>query len=431
MLNQFNVSIWGDEAFSAILSQKSFFDIIKIISRDTSPPLYNLLEHIWFQVFGSSEVSIRALSFLFFMVAIFFVFKIGEYYWDKKTGFLAAVLTFLNPFFFIYAFEGRMYSLLAATIIGSFYFFIKKEWKLYIVITALALYTHHFAMFALFFQGLWFFKKLIFDRDKKIKENFYAFIITGVLYIPWLIPLYNQTKMVGSGFWLAKPTLADLSGLVSKYLAKGSDNFFTKSALYVVIATFVVRIWNKNTQKTIFLLLWFFVPILTVFAISQKFQPIFYDRYMIYTIPAAMLILVSQKRQISSILIAVIIALFLISDANYFTHPTKLPFRNLASYVMSVEKNGDYLINWNGASHHLWESKYYKIPAPIYVPGNVSLPYFVGTALMEPGDIISKIPKNTRRVGVITSGPVEEVKIPGYTEKEVRSFGDLKFIWYE
>ncbi|MBI1863998.1 hypothetical protein HYS03_02190 [Candidatus Woesebacteria bacterium] len=84
----------------------------------------------------------------------------------------------------------------------------------------------------------------------------------------------------------------------------------------------------------------------------------------------------------------------------------------------------------NGTAHHLWESKYYGIPAPIYNPGG-ALPYFVGTALMEKVDIVNQLPKKRYiRIGVITSGPVEEVKLPGYNESEVKNFGDLKLIWF-
>src|SRR4030043_2253940 len=147
-MNQFTASLWGDEAFSAILSQKSIPQIIAIIARDTSPPLYNICEHLLFRFFGSSEIAIRALSFAFFILAIFFVYKIGENLWSRKTGAIAAILTFFNPFFFTYAFEGGMYSLLALTVTSSFYFFLSRRWKLYVLTTAAALYTHHFAVFA-------------------------------------------------------------------------------------------------------------------------------------------------------------------------------------------------------------------------------------------------------------------------------------------
>lgn len=173
-MNQFTASLWGDEAFSAILSLKSIPQIITIISHDTSPPLYNLIEHLWFQLFGANEIAIRALSFLFFSLACFFVYLIGSSLWNRKIGLWAAVLTFLNPFFFIYAFEGRMYSILALGVTASMYFFLKKKWVGYILATTFALYRHHFAIFAVFVQGLWFLYEII-RGDKNSRQYFQIF----------------------------------------------------------------------------------------------------------------------------------------------------------------------------------------------------------------------------------------------------------------
>lgn len=418
MLNQFNVSLWGDEAFSAILSMKSIPDIVKTIIHDTSPPLYNILEHLWFGVFGTSEVAVRALSFLFFLIAVFFVYKIGTYLWDRNTGFLAAALTFLNTFLFAYGFEGRMYSLLLATVTASFYFFIRKKWLGYVIATTLALYTHHFAIFAVFVQGLWFFKELLWGSKKVAFSMLKSFIAVAVLYSPWLIPFYNQTKMVAGGFWLGKPSFKNLGELVLKYLSFG-------------LIPLVLRKWHKDLPKTPVLVAWFAVPILATWLISQKLQSIFFDRYLLYAIPAAMLLAASEGRRISKIAFIVVLIAYLSADVFYFTHPTKLPFRDLAQFALSTKKGDDYLVNWNGASHHLWESKYYRLNAPIYLTSKEALPFFVGTALMAPEDLVYSIPKNTFRVGVITSGPVAEVKIPNYTRADVHTFGELKLIWLE
>lgn len=437
MPNQFNTSLWGDEAFSAILSMKSIPEIIKIITHDTSPPLYNITEHIWFQIFGTSEVAIRSLSFLYFLLAIFFTYKIGSLLFNKKTGFLAATLTFLNPFFFTYAFEGRMYSILALGVTASMYFFLKQNWFFYVLATAWALYSHHFAIFAIFVQGLWFLKELATNREKKIPlYMFLSFLAVAILYVSWLIPLYNQTKMVGGGFWLGTPTIKDLITLIAEYLAKGIKHSLTTPALALVLIVLILRKWHKSIEKTLFLLFWFLLPILGTFVISQKFQSIFFNRYLLYTIPAAMLIVASNTRRVLSyIFILGLLVLLAQVDYHYFTHPTKRPFREMAEYVKETKRGDDILINWNAAAHHLWESKYYGIPAPIYLPDEQSLPFFVGTALMTEEDIIRKIPQKLpdkvklQKVGVITSGSVDEISLPNYTEKEVKVFGELKFIW--
>ncbi len=450
--NVFNQSIWGDEGFSAILSMKPLPEIIETISRDTSPPLWNIAEWMVFNTLGTEEIYIRSLSSLFFLITIFFTYKIGSFLFSQKTGIYAAILTFLNPFFFTYAFEGRMYSIMALGVSASMYYFlrifyneerIRRRDKIgYIFFTLWALYSHHFAFFVVIVQGFWWLYELILGKRKRAKKMFVIFLITGIGYIPWLIPLYNQTKMVGGGFWLGTPTVKDLRNLIYEYLAEGIKNDDLKApfintplhnlSLYVVLAGLVLRKWWKNVKKTVFLILWFLGPILLTWFISQHFQSIFFNRYLLYTIPASMLILASSRSKVAFIFLVLITFMFGVIDYNYFTHPKKLPFREYSEYVKSELKDGDFLINWNSSSHHIWETKYYGIPAPIYVrPDGGDLPFFVGTALMEDGDIIREIPDNTERVGVITSGPIEEIELPGYTESEAKNFKGLKFVWYE
>lgn len=443
-MNQFTASLWGDEGFSAILSMKSIPEIIKIIATDTSPPLYNITEHLVFRVFGTDEVVIRGLSFFYYLLTCLFVFLIAKIIWGKKTAFLTTALTFFNPFFFIYAFEGRMYSIMALGVAASFYFFLKlltlsktktrKPWKYIVGLTLAidwALYSHHFAIFAVFVLGCWFFVEIFKRNWKFVKWAFISFLAAAIIYSPWLVPLYNQTKMVGGGFWLGTPTLTDLRTLIYEYLATGIKHHdLQQYALYLVLFTLAIRKWHKNIHINLILLTWFLGPIFMAWVISQVFQSVFYNRYLLYTIPGAMLLLASNRRRILSVVsIAIILGLFIRIDWHYFNNPTKLPFRDLAAYVKETKRGDDFLINWDAGSHHLWETKYYNIPAPIYVgDGEGQLPFFVGTALMQEGDVIQKLPK-ANRIGVITSGNIDEVSLPGYTKEEIKHFGNLKFVW--
>lgn len=448
--NVFTESIWGDEGFSAILSMKSIPEIIKIISRDTSPPLYNITEHLAFQYFGVSEITIRGLSLFYFILCILFVYLIASMIWSKKTGALAALATTLNPFFFIYAFEGRMYSILALGVTASMYFFLRIfsfkgkqiiNYLGYIFFTLWAIYSHHFAFFALIVQGLWVVKEFFSGKRRTSFGVVKSLLIVGLLYIPWLIPLYGQVTMVKGGFWLGKPSLNDLKVLIYDYLGQGIKliNFeiplikikIFELAPYLVFTTLLTRKWWKSIDKTVFFLLWFIGPILITWGISQQFTSIFFNRYLLYTIPAAMIVLVSCRSKISFIPLIVTLSVFLIVDVHYFFTPKKLPFREMSTYVKSTMQNGDYLINWNSSAHHLWETKFYGIPAPLYIPENIELPYYVGTALMEDSDIIREIPDDVNRVGVITSGSFEEIILPGYGVKEQKEIGNLKFGWYK
>jgi len=307
-------------------------------------------------------------------------------------------------------------------------FLSKRNWVGYIVATTIALYSHHFAIFALFVQGLWFTKEFFWGVRQTALSMLKAFIAVGVLYIPWLYPLYLQTTLVGGDFWLATPTLTDLWNLVRKFLAEGIPHKFGTAALYLFGAIFLLRRWGQDKEKAVFLLSWFLIPLALTWAVSQIFQSIFFDRYMLFAIPGAMLLLASARRRLSEAFLLFVGLLLVTISIFYFTHPTKRPFRELANYVKQERQEGDFLINHNAAAHHLWESIYYGVPAPLWIPEG-DLPFYVGTALMREEDILRELPQ-APRIGVISSGSIEELALPGYTRDSIRRFDSLSFAWY-
>jgi len=424
-MNQFSVSFWGDEAWAATLAIKPYWQIITTVARDTSPPLYYLLYHTWIKFFGITEISIRLLSFCLFLGTVITVFFLGKHLWDKKTGVLAALFALTNPFLFTYAFEGRMYALLALTSTLSVYFFLKKNRPGFILASAAALYSHHFSLFIIIFEALWRFFQVWRQPLKKIVKNYLDFFLIGLLYLPWFYPLYYQISLVGGGFWLGKPTPEVFLSTMIKFVVGDGQEMVRQLALLFLVVTLFLKKWLQERTKTLFLLSWFFVPLILTYFVSQFFQSIFYDRYLLMVIPASSLLLASLRRKFSFVFI--LLAVFLLASLNYhyFTHPTKRPFRELAETV-KIEAPNLVLINYNAASHHLFESKYYGLKAPLYAPQ--PLPFYVGTALMEKEDIISQLP-DEEEMGVITSASPEEVNLPGFQIEKSQRFDGLYFLW--
>lgn len=343
-----------------------------------------------------------------------------------------------------------MYSILALGVTASMYFFLRifsfkgkqiLNYIGYIFFTLWAIYSHHFAFFALVIQGVWTVKEFFSGKRRTAFGVIKSLFLVLLLYIPWIIPLYKQVTMVKGGFWLGKPALKDLGVLIFDYLGQGIKllNFkipfinykIYEIAPFLTFATLLTRKWWKSVEKTIFFFLWFLGPILITWAISQKFTSIFFNRYLLYSIPAAMIILVSCRSKITMVPLITTLLVFMVIDVHYFFTPKKLPFRQMSAYVKETVGKNDLLINWNSSAHHLWESKFYGIPAPIYIPGSGELPYYVGTALMEASDVMREIPRNTRRVGVITSGSWDEIKLEGYKIEDKKEIGNLKFAWYQ
>lgn len=437
-MNQFTASLWGDEAFSTILAMKSPWEIIKIVSRDTSPPLHPLLLHYWMQIFGTSEIAIRAMSFTFYFFTILVIFLIGKHLWNIKTGLIAAILSAVNPILFAYAFEGRMYSLLLFTSVLSTYFFLtNKKWA-HAFVTAAALYVHHFSLLVIGIQGLWALIQATVDLKQKKQfflksywNQLWPFALAFIIYLPWLPILYQQTRMVTSGFWLGKPTFPELIGLYTTFIIGPNPARIFIVGLGLVLSILILRRWQIRKKRDIYCIIWFILPIFLIWLFSQFAQSIFFDRYMLAMIPGATLLLSSRRRgKYSLIILSIFIAILGWSSYNYFTHPTRRPFRELADYVKQTRQPGDELVNWNTTAHHIWEMKYYQIPAPIYAGGETRLPFYVGTAQMVPGDIIAALPI-APRLGIVYSGDAGTIDIPGYIKIDERHFDDLTYQLWE
>ena len=70
-------SLWTDEAFTVLFSEKSLQDIFKEIKFEAHPPLYYLIMH-FFLTLGDSEFMTRLPSLFFGVITIFFIFRINE-----------------------------------------------------------------------------------------------------------------------------------------------------------------------------------------------------------------------------------------------------------------------------------------------------------------------------------------------------------------
>jgi hypothetical protein len=159
--------------------------------------------------------------------------------------------------------------------------------------------------------------------------------------------------------------------------------------------------------------------------------PVFYDRYLLsVVVGVAVLVGLGVRRWLvpGLVLLLVIYGYF---SCQLLLQPKKRPFRRFAAQVKSELREGDYLLNFNGQAHHLWETKYYGIPAPIYVPEG-KLPLWVGTAQMTEEDRVKDLPEEAKRLGVITSESVDQVRLEeDWQMTDLIEVGELKLIWFE
>lgn len=431
-MNLLTESLWGDEAFSALAVKLPFKEMIGVVMKDTAPPLFYLLGYGWERLFGSSEVALRSLSLILIafsgVMAGLTVWEIGK---NKLSSFLVALITFFSPFLFVFAFEWRMYALLSATITLTNYAFLTKKWKLYVLASVLALYTHHFAIFTIFAQGvIYVITQSKWEKISSVVKSWWPYWLIGLFYSPWLYPMYSQISRVkGSGFWLSAPKITEVLDLMWRMSLGGVEEKWRGISLAVVILLVVGKNWDKVWKPCLSLLLITLSPIFISAALSYVITPIFYDRYLLSVIPAVTTIWgLGTKKEFRAALLMLLI-IYMVLSVDKFNHPTKRRFRELAGLIKTEMKVGDKLLNYNGNAHHIWESKYYGVGAPIYTP-NGPLPLYVGTAQMTKNDTTGSIPKPDRRLIVISSEPTNKMKLPGFMIVKEKYLGDLGYsVW--
>ena len=149
-------SFWRDEGFSYLLAKKNIFQILISTAKDFSPPFYYLVLHYWMKIFGSSEISIRSLSIIFYWATLYviYLFLKDILKFSFKKSCLYLLMFVLNPLLTYYAFEGRMYSMFVFFATLSFYSLYKKNSKLYLVSSIFGLYTHYFMILVVAAQYL-------------------------------------------------------------------------------------------------------------------------------------------------------------------------------------------------------------------------------------------------------------------------------------
>ena len=214
-------SIWLDESTTIFFSHQTWSKIISETRNDVHPPLYYFFMSIWITLFGDSEVSVRIISWFFGeLILIVLYWWLKKRFSERKT-LLIILLLAINPFYVQYQQEARMYTLLPLMLLIVYVqldLYIKanityKSIILLIISNTVALYIHNYALISLFVIYLVFFanrfyfgslKNLSGEDWKKLLLMFFGIFL---LYIPWLLSLFQQIGGNGVGGAIPEVTL--------------------------------------------------------------------------------------------------------------------------------------------------------------------------------------------------------------------------------
>lgn len=192
-------TLWLDEAYSALLAQRSISEIHQALRFDASPPLYYDLLHIWRSTFGESELALRSLSLVATVLGTVTVYRFACRFWNRETGGTVACLFAFSPLTVLYSQEARNYTLLAALSLGfgcTLIQFLSQGGKKSLAVCglcALALvYTHNTGWFLIAAGGI---SALVLTREwRRLLPLIEWAIVLILLYLPWIPTLLTQVQ---------------------------------------------------------------------------------------------------------------------------------------------------------------------------------------------------------------------------------------------
>lgn len=214
-------SLWIDEVLTVHFGHKPVPWLL-FESTDVHPSLYYLLVK-GFMEFHESVFAIRLISVAAGTATVWFVYRLGRELFDVKTGLAAAALTAISPFQIWYSQEARMYALLTLLLAASSYVLVRAlatgtwtSWTGYAVLAALALYTHHAAVFTLGAHGCY---ALLVARSDVVtlRRLAGAAVLATALYVPGLVSGLRQLEQVTSGYWIPRPGLASVAETLAHF----------------------------------------------------------------------------------------------------------------------------------------------------------------------------------------------------------------------
>ncbi|MEK7450972.1 MAG: hypothetical protein AAB662_03495, partial [Patescibacteria group bacterium] len=229
--------------------------------------------------------------------------------------------------------------------------------------------------------------------------------------------IWQQWTKVASGFWIKPAVFSLFLNSFEKY-SRGDLSYLSQPMLYtftLILCFFAFGYWlwreQKEEQGKALLLLSFvaLVPTLITYIISAVFVPIYDERYLIAAVPVLILLvgyslfrLFEVNHRVKNFVVAFVaiyILLLIQASEQIVSMGTKPPINYAVSQVLSKAKSGDAIIPKSNLN--FLETKWYvrqdgsSMSVYAYAPsGNV--PFYIGSLLFEPQEIITQIPKGIR-----------------------------------
>jgi len=291
-------SLWLDEGATAALARASWqhFAWVWWHGEANLQTIYFLFMRGWIHL-GDSEVWLRLPSALFGIAAIPLLYLVARKFMDSGPALAAAALLAFSPTHVDYSQEARSYTLAIVMVLLSTYFFVRaveqcqhKDWTRWMIFSTLAFYCHDFTALVLVAQACSLFFK---PEPRRWRPLLIRGSVIFLLALPGLTYVFRASPENLHFVWMPRPSPREFWRLAG---------FFGGNGVKVVVAGILwvaglAAIWRRRHSHTdseafwrgALVLMWAILPAM-ILAIISLWQPLFLQRYVIFSLPAAVLL---------------------------------------------------------------------------------------------------------------------------------------------
>jgi mannosyltransferase len=204
-------SVWFDEAITYFDAHVPWSQLLDSIRSDVHPPLNYVLYHLWPGV-DAGDFWLRLPAATFGASAAVVVWAWARQIGTPNQALLTGMFVALAPLQIDLAQEARMYGLLLLLTAISLYLLdrvlhcpSRGTVAAYAVVAALMLYTHYYAALLLAAQGVTAVFALRGTTRPAATRALAALTAAGLLFVPWLPVLVEQTRNIQGDYWIEVP----------------------------------------------------------------------------------------------------------------------------------------------------------------------------------------------------------------------------------
>ena len=353
-------SLWRDEVDAIRFASRPAALLLEtFVTPGHNGPLYYLLLRPWLEVAGRGEFALRFFSTFFGVLAVALTYRVGRRLFARRPriAWLAALLAATSPYLVWYGQEGKMYTLVVALALLSMERYLAalrsggwQRWVAYVAVTSLLFYVHLVAVLIVPGQALAF----LFAGGQVRRARWKGWLASlGLLTLPYLpLLVWEWPALLASGeTGYAFVPLQDMAlSLFSSY-SLGVIQQAAPWALIVFVALLLaLALYRKDLWPLAFLLCWLLVPVAGFF-LATLLRPMYTARYLIFCLPAYILLLSSGLLAVagrSRLLAAgLLVALLALNGRGLWLQahrPLKADFRTATGYVSARLAPGDLVL---------------------------------------------------------------------------------------